>query len=625
MHRRFLAAVGPAADDARLARALGGADQRLSDGPLRIAATGAPLHSRCLLSGDVHTLAEVRAAAGVHRDVVDAEALLSTAYERLGLSLLGLLRGSFALLLWDPAARRLVAARDQMGEAGLVWSRGGGEVVIASEIVELRRALPASGGVDECAMAHWLAVSGMPDDRTLFAGVHRVRAGHLLTAGADGDVRTSRYWHPRPATLEALGEAEAAQRLHGVLATAVRRRIVDPGATAVLLSGGLDSSTVAALAARTPAPPGPVRTAYSATFPRHPHMDEAPLIDLLMADLGLSGARIAVNGGRVMAGALEYLERWSLPAVSPNLFFWGPLLDHARAHGVEVLLDGQGGDELFGLSPYLIADLLRAGRPAAAVGLMRSVPGAGGRLPRRALAPWLWNYGVKGSLPPATARLLRRLRGPRHDLPGWLSRSTARAHARVGDPDAWRRLAGPRWRAHVVSVTSEGMGPALAFDHLRRRDAMAGVISRHPLVDVDVVECVLGLDPRLAFHPHHSRPLLRTAMDGVLLDRVRLRRSKSSFDAVFHESLAGPELPVVRAALGAPDALVGEYVDLAAVRRMLDGPPPDAQGRQTWALHIWRLTTAELWLRSLGDPRAPRELVSAHGGTRSRDHTILSH
>jgi asparagine synthase (glutamine-hydrolysing) len=114
---------------------------------------------------------------------------------------------------------------------------------------------------------------------------------------------------------------------------------------------------------------------------------------------------------------------------------------------------------------------------------------------------------------------------------------------------------------------------------------------------------MLQLPPELAFDPMRSRPLLREAMAGLIPDEVRLRPSKSTFDALFHESLAGPDLPVVRELLGDPDAAVGEYVDLATVRtRLLDPEPPShPTARMHWALYTWRLVTAELWLRSASD------------------------
>jgi asparagine synthase (glutamine-hydrolysing) len=141
------------------------------------------------------------------------------------------------------------------------------------------------------------------------------------------------------------------------------------------------------------------------------------------------------------------------------------------------------------------------------------------------------------------------------------------------------------------------MGPSLAYDHVRRRAALAGIEARHPLVDVDVLELMFRLPPEHAYSSAHSRPLLRQALAGLLPDEVRLRRTKSNFDAVFHEGLAGPDLPALRALLGADDLRLGDYVVRDAVQGLLERPPSAGPELSKWAMRVWRLATAELWLR----------------------------
>jgi asparagine synthase (glutamine-hydrolysing) len=138
----------------------------------------------------------------------------------------------------------------------------------------------------------------------------------------------------------------------------------------------------------------------------------------------------------------------------------------------------------------------------------------------------------------------------------------------------------------------------LARDHVRARSAMAGLEPRHPLLDADVIDFMLGVDPEQGFDPHLSRPLLREAVAGLLPDAVRLRTAKSTFDAVFHRSLAGPEAERIRSLLTAPDAETRPYVDPDAAARLV---APEgwraAGGVQQWGLAVWRLVTAELFLR----------------------------
>jgi asparagine synthase (glutamine-hydrolysing) len=569
----FVAAVGTALTPDEVAGALApygpGAGAR-RDGAVIVASTAGAPSGRRLLDGAPHAVSGGSSAPASE------------------------LRGGFVLIEWDEAC--LTAARDQVGERSLVWARGRGGILVAGDAADLLSLLPTTPAPDPAALGHWLTLGAPPGDRTMFSGIARVPPAHRLVVADGGEVRVERYWSfPQPPKRPVTDRAEAADRVRGALETAVSRHAGEPG-TAVMLSGGLDSAAVAvAAAARTP----PVcTTAYSAVFPDHPDADESKLIDATAAALGVRTVRAVVRGGSVAAGAIPYLERWMTPPASPNLFFWQPLLDHAAASGVHTLLDGQGGDEVFALSPYLIADRVRRGDLAGAIALIRRTPG-GERATGRAIGEWLVEYGLKGALPPSFAAARARIdarRGP----PSWLAAELRDAVAATEPRGEWKRAGRPRWWAHLMSVTVDGPGPRLSFDDIRRRDTLSGVTSGHPLVDVDLLEVVVQTDPALAYHPALSRPLLRQALGDDLPDAVRLRPTKTSFDAPFHEALAGTDQPVVRRLLG-PGACLAEYVDMRQLRAELLERLPDTPRRGGWALRLWRLLTAEMWLRTVAD------------------------
>lgn len=609
--------------ETRLVAALGAGDgvQVIVDGALAMAARGAAVHAAagvlCAVEGPVYRLGDAATSAAGARVPPPAPVALAATWRRLVRSggseddLVERLRGDFALLLWDGEAGRGLLARDHLGGRGLVWHRDGRRLFFATEARYLLALLGRTPEPDHAAVSHWLAVSGMPEDRTLYAGVRRLRAAHLLPLG-DPAAAPRRYWRPRyRAPLRAPRE-DLVEQLREELATAVERRLPEPGRGAVMLSGGLDSATVAGLASRARDEHRRPRRTYSATFPGHPSVDETALIERLCDAFGLSSSQAVVHRGSVTAGALPYLERWRLPPVSPNLFFWSPLLSQAAADGIRVMIDGEGGDELFGLSATLIADRLRGGRVRAAHRLVRRIPGAHGRPSRESVRRIMRQYGWKAAAPARLHRAVRAARGGAAYSPGWFTEASARALAATDDPAAWKEARGPRWWAHLLEATTSGMGPALVYDHTRRRALLAGLEPpRHPLVDVDVIELVLQLPPEFAFDPYLSRPLLREATAGLVPDEVRLRPSKSTFDAVFHESLAGSDLPVVQRLLGDPGAELGAYVDTRVMReRLLDQPPPKhPTALMSWALYVWRLLTAECWLRSLADPGFPARLA----------------
>lgn len=592
----------------RAARAFAGrADGllRWSEGPLAIALLEGPereLHvggeTVCLVEGPLY---EVGGAPADQTGATTAAGLLARAYEEHGEAVLPGLRGEFWALLWSRSRRQGVVLADQIGSRAPYWSYERGAVLVASEVPELLACLDRRPAPDPLAIAHWLMMTGPRAGTTLFAGVAPLRSGHLLRISAGG-ARPERYWSP--AYRGPLGgpREEQVDRLRAALARAVGRRCPKGARAGVLLSGGLDSSTVAALASERGEP-----RAYSAVFPDHPAMDESALVERTTARLGIDSTRIVIRSGATLAGALDYMDTWKLPPTSPNLFFWVPLLRRAAEDGVEVMLDGEGGDELFTFSPYLVADRLRRGRLAGALDLCRRWAGESAPPSRELLLLRLRLAGARALVPPVAHRLARRLRAVERQAPPWLAPPLARRWIASEDSAfAWKELSGPRWRAYLVDLVTRGAGPSVVYEQARRRARMAGISARHPLVDVDVVEVMLSLDPELGFDRRYDRAVLRDAIAGLVPEEVRLRRGKSNFDALFHQLLAGPELPAVRQLLDPRRAHLGEYVDAAEMHRSLlaGGPPPGGRERARWAVQVWRAVTAECWLRAQADPAA---------------------
>ena len=186
------------------------------------------------------------------------------------------------------------------------------------------------------------------------------------------------------------------------------------------------------------------------------------------------------------------------------------------------------------------------------------------------------------------------------------------------DPWGWAQGSEPRWWAHLVRSLTSSKGMVLARDQVRHRSALAGLEASHPLLDLDLVEYVLALDPRLAFDRYHSRPVLRAAVNGLIPDVVRLLPWKSTFDAVFHRGLMETDRAALERLLGDGAAEIRAYVDQAAVRReLLENPGTGfASGQQAWAIYAWRLATAECWLRAQRDPQAPARVLGDSGPAR---------
>ena len=300
-----------------------------------------------------------------------------------------------------------------------------------------------------------------------------------------------------------------------------------------------------------------------------------------------------------------------MPAPSPNRFFDQPLLRRAAADGVGVVLDGQGGDELFGASPFLVADRLRIGQARAAVDLARDL--AGEHAPRgKVVARILARYGLRGLLPSGLHHWWRRQRDPRRYAPEWFTREAAELMLAGHDDWAWKRLDGPRWWAWLAYTLTTGRERAGVATHLGREAATAGLRSQHPLLDLGLVEAVLRCPPQLAFDRRTDRPLLRNAMEGRVPETVRLRVDKAQFNAIQNDSLALTDGDVVQSLVGGPRALVNAYVDPSLVQ---EGPLAQMRRHRQgenggWTMPVWRLLTLECWLRGLEDPGFAEEALA---------------
>ena len=581
-------------------------------GPLTLVYTGPALPAgvRCALDGHVYNLGAVAADAGLRVEGSD-EAVLEALHARLGDGLFERLRGDFVLVLWSSDGRRVLLVRDQLGGRPLVVSATRSRTLFASESRELLEMLPARPAPDPVSMAHWLAISGPPGDRTLYEGVRWLEPGHLARL-EEGMYEPRRYWFPGQVRPLDVTMDEAAGALRAAVIEAVARRIAPGESVGVMLSGGLDSTAVAAVASRELGGERTPRAGYSAVFPNHPALDESRYIDALVDEIDLPSVRIAVEGGSVLGGALEYLESWGVPPVSPNLFFWNPLLRRAAEDGVTTLLDGEGGDAIFYFSPYLLADRLREGRILEALRLARRFPGP---VPTRArVLARMKAFGLRPAVtvPEWLATRRRRRRDPSETAPRWFTPELARLLAATDESRIWEREPGPRWSTWLLSTIARGGGTAIVYDHVRRRAGMAGLEARHPLYDVDVIELVLRLPPEHALDRSLSRPLFRRSMEGLMPEPVRSRRDKSSFDTVFHEILSTNDLPVARRLLtGRPEVSAFVRPDVLETD-LFGGRPSDSPlGLQPWALYVWRLATAECWLRTQQDPSFPARLAEA--------------
>lgn len=554
-----------------------GGDQPISgeDGAVTVVQNGEIYNHEALRSA-------LRARGHVFRTRSDTEVLVH-AYEEHGLAFLEQLRGMFALALWDAARGRLLLARDRFGIKPLFYRADPDGLAFASELTALGG---PEDGFDPDALEAYLAFNSIPAPLTVLRSVRKLLPGHWLT-WEDGRVATGRWARPAPRPADALrteGEAALAHELRERLAGSVRAHLVSDVPVGVLLSGGIDSSALTALAAE--AVGGALRT-FSIGFEER-SFDELDLARQVARRYGTDHHELVVR-----PDAAELLPRIAAAGDEPlgdSSALPTFLVSGLAAGHVKVVLSGEGGDELFGGYETYAAGLL-AERLRPALPVLRPLVA---RLPsstRRVSVDYKLKRFVRGAhLPPLE----------RHHAFKEIFAAAERRALLAGDAGAdplarhrgrWAETAGADTLARVQDVD---LGTYLVDDLLVKTDRMSmahSLEARVPFLDADVAELALALPAPLRVRGLAKKRLLRRAV-APLLPRAVVRGPKRGFSIPAAAWLRGPLVPFARDVL-APDRLARQGVFApAAVTAVLED---HVSGRADRSRELWGLMCFSLW------------------------------
>ncbi len=308
---------------------------------------------RLVFNGEIYNHRELRLRLqkrghAFHSDHSDTEALL-LGYRQWGTSLPKHLHGMFAFAVWDDRDRSLFVCRDRSGKKPLYlrWSRDRRELSFASLVATLVAGLPAgeSAGVDQEALLNYLRL-GYAFERSMVRGIEELLPGHWMKIDARGAVQTERYWQPPPVSLHStsLGAVDAVLE---VLGEAVSERLEADVPLGCFLSGGVDSSVVAALAQRelTRRGAGALRT-FSVAMP-DALFDETPFARAVAGHIGSRHTVLRAEPGDALEELGRLMDVCGEPTADSSILPTLWLCNATRQH-VKVALSGDGGDELFG-------------------------------------------------------------------------------------------------------------------------------------------------------------------------------------------------------------------------------------------------------------------------------------
>ena len=487
--------------------------------------------------GRLDNRVELATALDADRDLGDA-ALVLRAYAKWGGAAAEHLLGDFAFAIWDAPQRRLYAARDTSGVRPFLYREGPGWIAFASEIDILAAGIDAVPPPNEGMAGEYLAGIITSKTDTLFRGIYRLPPAHALTASADG-IRTRCYWTPDPhAEIRYRRDAEYEEHLADLLRTVVSARLRTARPSGVMLSGGIDSSSITAMAARlcrAESVPSPGVSAYSISVPGP--ADERPYFDAMIAAAGIPAERVTAalpRPGQFREEIARDLEVQTFPH-APTV---DPLRARVRESGARVLMTGMGGDDWLGPSTYAYADLLRTGHLAALVRRVRRESQAEDFVGWQfALQSMLWPI-----VPAAAQRIVRRVLR-RGRTPAWIDPAFA---ARISLVDRLApRPSGIAFPSHEqVDLWREGTSGIMvhAIESTARSVSRFGIEHWMPYLDRRVVEFGLALPADQRWRNGRQKDLLRRTMASDVPTAIIERQSNPSADHVFIQAI-NAELP----------------------------------------------------------------------------------
>lgn len=567
----------------------------------------------CTYNGEIFNHEEIRreleAAGHTYKTRCDTETILH-AYEQFGTACVERFCGMFAFAVWDKAERTLFCARDRLGKKPFYYFFNGRLFVFGSEIKALLEHPAVSPTFDESVLGEYLAFGYVSGEQTLFQGIRKLMPGHtlLLTQAREGlSLRTEAYWDlPQPGARGA-GQpqdeqgwiAECRRRLE----ESVRTRLMSDVPLGMFLSGGVDSSILAALMTRLTS--GPVKT-FSVGYAESAYSELEPARQVAR-HIGTDHHEVTVGMDDFFQALPDLVWHEDEPIAWPSsvsLYFVSKL----ASEQVKVVLTGEGSDELFGgYGRYWYYKV--NSRWARYYGIL---PG----FSRRAVRSLIAETGL------LSAELRRKLQhtfvGRGEDLEslyldnfysafsqreqrGLLARGPNHSHtpydAFVGH---WNR----RRNAPLLSRMLYADQKTYLVELLMKQDQMsmaASIESRVPFLDHPFAEFAASVPENLKLRGKQGKYIIKKAAEDLLPHEIIYRR-KMGFPTPLKDWLLRPEAADLFAYLQAPGGLLDSYVQAGSLSTLLDR---HRNGVEDATDRIWRLLNLQLWgdIHLTGRPR----------------------
>lgn len=583
---------------------LTGGDQPIGneDGSIQVVFNGEIYNYRELMR-------ELQAKGHVFRTNSDTEVLVHL-YEELGDELVTRLRGMFAFAIWDGRRRRLLLARDRVGLKPLYYYRDHEKLLFASEIKPILTWPGVDRSIDAEALEDYLAFGVVPDDRSIFREIRKLRPGHMLSLSQrtlQGEPK--QYWRLEFVPDESLSIGEWLEAIREKFVETVAAHQIADVPVGAFLSGGLDSSAVTAAAAEAS---GTAIQTFSIGF-EDERFSELPYARQVAQRFGTKHAEEIVTPDAA-ACLDELVTFFDEPFADASAIPTMCVAKLARRH-VKVVLSGDGGDEAFGGYARYAHDLreakLRALLPTV---VRRRVLGSLSRawpkadwLPRQLrLKTALTNLSLDGA--EAYANTISTCRLPlRRALLSGEMRDQLNGHSPTDQVAAAYRRGSGDPLSGMISADVNLLLPDDFLTKVDRATMAVGLESRPPLVDHEFLELTARIPSSLKVRGGETKWIFKQMCDGWLPDEV-VHRRKQGFDIPIDDWLRGPLRDAYEANVLSKSSQIGELIDQRIARQLYEG---HLARRCRSGNILWSLLVLGAWSnRYMQAPRASLETAT---------------
>jgi asparagine synthase (glutamine-hydrolysing) len=556
-----------------------------------------------VFNGEIYNYRELRTQleARGHRFATHADTeVIVHLYEDIGPRCLAELNGMFAFALWDASRRELLLARDRFGKKPLYYAELGETLIFGSELKSLREHPRCPRELELEALSRYLALEYVPAPWSIVAGVRKLPGGHLLR-WRDGCVSIERWWDmPLGVDVQAKSDREYVDEFREHLRTAVRRRLISDVPLGAFLSGGIDSSSVVAMMAEA-LPPAAVKT-FTIGFGER-SFDESEHARRVALRFGTDHHEDVFTPG-VMVDLLPTIvnvldEPFGDASILPTY-----LLSRFTREHVTVALGGDGSDELLAGYPTFAADRVARLYRVPRVLHERVVIPLADRLPvstSNFSLDFKIRRFVRGARVPAETRHATWLGS---FTPGEQASLLGRAPSDVFDEQRRALAAAPtndRLERLIYLYATTYLQDDILFK-VDRASMACSLEVRAPFLDVDLVNFLGSVPPRLKLRRMNAKHLLKSAMTDVLPAGIA-DRPKKGFGIPIAEWFKGKLRDVLRDELSAERIRRQGLFDAGAVNRLVS---EHLSGRRDHRKQLWTLLVFQLWHRRWVD-RAGRQ------------------